>query len=53
MARKRRPRSETARNMVCFACLQKITATITQAQKHGWTLWVGGALCKRCAVQTA
>lgn len=34
--------------MVCHRCLMFITATIAQAKRHGWTVWVGGALCKQC-----
>lgn len=31
----------------------RITATMDQARRHGWTLWVGGARCKRCGIEDA
>lgn len=40
--------AETIKPMVCYDCGHKIRATIRQAKRHGWALWVGGARCKRC-----
>lgn len=34
--------------MVCVRCFTGIIATIVQAKAHGWSVWVGGAMCKRC-----
>jgi hypothetical protein len=39
---------ETTKQMVCYDCGMKITATLAQAKRHGWELWVGGARCKVC-----
>jgi dissimilatory sulfite reductase (desulfoviridin) alpha/beta subunit len=36
------------KQMICIECLVRIHATIPQAKKHGWTVWVGGARCKSC-----
>ena len=36
------------KDMVCFDCLSKISATIAQAKRHGWEVWVGGARCASC-----
>lgn len=37
----------TKRSIVCHECGQRIVATIQQAKRHEWLLWVGGALCPR------
>ena len=34
--------------MVCVDCFMKIVASIGQAKRHGWVVWVGGARCKGC-----
>ena len=34
--------------MQCINCGMRITATMQQAKRHGWQLWVGGSRCKRC-----
>lgn len=36
------------KTMVCCSCAMRIDATIRQAKRHGWELWVGGARCKAC-----
>lgn len=36
------------KKMVCVGCGMRIDATIPQAKRHGWKLWVGGARCKTC-----
>lgn len=36
------------KDMACFDCLLKISATIQQAKANGWDVWVGGARCGRC-----
>ena len=40
---------EPQKPMVCFDCGMKIRATLQQAKRHGWTLWVGGSRCKSCS----
>lgn len=37
------------KEMVCVGCGMRIGATIPQAKRHGWRLWVGGARCKTCS----
>jgi dissimilatory sulfite reductase (desulfoviridin) alpha/beta subunit len=44
--------SGVKKRMVCVDCWELIIATIVQAQKHGWTVWVGGSRCKRCSEAT-
>jgi hypothetical protein len=34
--------------MVCVDCAMRISATLREAKRHGWLLWVGGARCKSC-----
>lgn len=41
------------KRMVCYDCGERIVATIEQAKRHGWTVWVGGALCKGCGEREA
>lgn len=43
----------TMKRMRCVECGERITATIEQAKRHGWTLWVGGSLCKGCSEREA
>lgn len=38
----------TPKRMICCECGLKILATMDQAKRHGWTLWVGGAVCGAC-----
>lgn len=38
----------SAKRMTCCECGLKILATMDQAKRHGWTLWVGGGVCKDC-----
>jgi hypothetical protein len=40
--------SGTRKHMICVECLTHIHATIAQAKRHGWSVWVGGASCKAC-----
>lgn len=37
------------KEMVCVGCRAKISQTIRQAKAHGWSLWVGGAMCPTCS----
>lgn len=39
----------TPRGLLCWDCGMRIAATIEQAKRHGWQVWVGGARCKSCA----
>lgn len=39
----------SAKRMTCCECGLKILATMDQAKRHGWTLWVGGGVCEECA----
>jgi hypothetical protein len=41
-------RSPNAKPMICCTCGARIVATLDQAQRHGWKLWVGGGQCRRC-----
>jgi hypothetical protein len=43
----------TAKPMLCCDCSHFIVATMDQARRHGWKLWVGGARCKRCCIAEA
>lgn len=48
MARYRTTTAPNAKPMVCIDCGLRILATLEQAKRHGWALWVGGGRCKRC-----
>jgi len=36
------------KKMRCVMCSRIILADVVQARLHGWTVWLGGALCKDC-----
>lgn len=40
-----------AKPMVCCDCGARILATLEQAKRHGWALWVGGGRCKGCVAK--
>lgn len=48
MSRIRTTPAPNAKRMVCVECGMKLIATMEQAKRHGWALWVGCALCKAC-----
>lgn len=39
-----------ARTFACLVCGMRITASLQQAKRHGWALWVGGARCRACCI---
>ncbi len=40
--------SARQKRMTCWVCKDGIISTIDQAKRHGWSVWVGGAICRVC-----